>query len=122
MNLFDTIAAVSTPYGKGGIAVLRVSGSEALEISEKVFFPRNGKKLCEIESSKADAEKVYADYLASDGSAEAFAAFNHERIFRLLCRATQRKAAASQKNPFIICSHNPYPFTAPIMTPFTKCF
>ena len=37
--------------------------------AQAYFFP------IEIESSKADAEKVYADYLASDGSAEAFAAF-----------------------------------------------
>jgi len=27
MNQLDTIAAISTPYGKGGIAVLRVSGN-----------------------------------------------------------------------------------------------
>ena len=34
MDLFDTIAAVSTPRGKGGIAVIRISGSEALSVAE----------------------------------------------------------------------------------------
>ena len=33
MNHLDTIAAISTPYGKGGIAVLRVSGSEVIKNS-----------------------------------------------------------------------------------------
>ncbi len=53
MNHLDTIAAISTPYGKGGIAVLRVSGEEALAVAEKVFEPANGKKLSDIESHKA---------------------------------------------------------------------
>lgn len=41
----DTIAAVSTPRGKGGVALLRVSGSRAVEISGRVFEPKNGKPL-----------------------------------------------------------------------------
>ena len=53
MNNLDTIAAISTPYGKGGIAVLRVSGSEAADVAQRVFSPRNGKKLSECASAKA---------------------------------------------------------------------
>ncbi len=33
----DTIAAISTPPGEGGIAVVRISGPDALEVSGKVF-------------------------------------------------------------------------------------
>lgn len=44
-GFFDTIAAVSTPYGKGGIAVIRVSGQEALAVAERVFRPRSGTPL-----------------------------------------------------------------------------
>ncbi len=33
----DTIAAISTPLGEGGIAVIRMSGDEALSIADKVF-------------------------------------------------------------------------------------
>ncbi|MBO7501980.1 MAG: tRNA uridine-5-carboxymethylaminomethyl(34) synthesis GTPase MnmE [Paludibacteraceae bacterium] len=33
----DTIAAVSTPYGVGGIAVVRMSGPQAITIAEKVL-------------------------------------------------------------------------------------
>lgn len=42
---FDTVAAVSTPYGKGGVAVIRLSGEQACRVAERVFFPANGKKL-----------------------------------------------------------------------------
>ncbi len=44
----DTIAAVSTPYGKGGVALLRVSGERAVEIAERVFFPVSGKALGDV--------------------------------------------------------------------------
>ena len=36
MNVNDTIAAISTPTGRGGVALLRVSGDEAVTIAEKV--------------------------------------------------------------------------------------
>src|SRR3954453_15752100 len=35
----DTIAAIATPIGEGGLAVIRVSGSEALTIADKCFRP-----------------------------------------------------------------------------------
>ena len=33
----ETIAAIATPPGEGGIAIIRISGDEALEIADKVF-------------------------------------------------------------------------------------
>ena len=42
---FDTIAAVSTPFGKGGVAVIRLSGEEAFSAVARVFFPVGGKTL-----------------------------------------------------------------------------
>ena len=35
----DTIAAVATPPGMGGIAVVRISGSNARQVADKVFRP-----------------------------------------------------------------------------------
>ena len=40
----STICAISTAPGTGGIAVIRVSGSEAIPFTERVFHPRNSKK------------------------------------------------------------------------------
>ena len=43
----NTICALSTPRGKGGIAVIRVSGEKALEITQKVV--NSSKKITEAE-------------------------------------------------------------------------
>lgn len=45
MNLDDTIAAIATPLGEGGLAVLRISGAEALAVADKVFVPEGKKSL-----------------------------------------------------------------------------
>ena len=34
---FDTIAAISTPLGYGGVGVVRISGDKSLEIINKIF-------------------------------------------------------------------------------------
>lgn len=36
----STICAISTPYGAGGIAVIRVSGEQAIEIVDRIFAGR----------------------------------------------------------------------------------
>lgn len=33
----ETIAAIATPPGEGGVAIIRISGKEAIDIAEKVF-------------------------------------------------------------------------------------
>jgi tRNA modification GTPase len=35
----DTIAAISTPLGEGGIGIIRVSGNESFAIAKKIFRP-----------------------------------------------------------------------------------
>lgn len=35
----STIAAIATPHGVGGVSIIRLSGSSALEIAAKVFLP-----------------------------------------------------------------------------------
>jgi len=39
MLLHDTIAAIATPLGEGGLAVLRLSGAQALSIADQCFVP-----------------------------------------------------------------------------------
>jgi len=36
---FGTIAAISTPIGESGLAVVRVSGGEAIALAGRVFVP-----------------------------------------------------------------------------------
>jgi tRNA modification GTPase len=39
MQFDDTIAAIATPLGEGGLAVIRISGPHALAIADQVFTP-----------------------------------------------------------------------------------
>ena len=52
----DTIAAISTPPGEGAIALIRISGRDAIEIADKIFrgkekpseFPSHAQRLGQI--------------------------------------------------------------------------
>ena len=46
----DTIAAISTAIGVGGIGIIRVSGKEAISIVNKIFRAANKKSLMEVDS------------------------------------------------------------------------
>ena len=38
---FDTITAISTPLGEGAIGIVRLSGTDAVAIANKVFKGKN---------------------------------------------------------------------------------
>ncbi|CAN7760815.1 tRNA uridine-5-carboxymethylaminomethyl(34) synthesis GTPase MnmE [Paenibacillus sp. LjRoot153] len=61
--LNDTIAAISTPLGEGGIAVIRVSGEESVTYVERIF--RSKTKL-----SVADTHTVHYGFIIEPASAE----------------------------------------------------
>jgi tRNA modification GTPase len=66
-----TICAISTPAGQGAIAIIRVSGSEAFEICDKIIKNKDYKKLTAFKShvlvfSKIiDGEKIIDEALVS---------------------------------------------------------
>lgn len=73
MQTYEPIAAISTPYGRGGIAVIRMSGEGCIKLAEKLFCPKSGKKLTEIPHGRA----VYGEILRDgkridDGIANVF--------------------------------------------------
>lgn len=41
----DTIVAISTPVGEGGIGIVRMSGPESLKIADEIFVPCDGKSV-----------------------------------------------------------------------------
>ncbi len=51
----DTIAAISTPIGEGAIAIVRLSGEEAVAITSELF---DGKELKEVESHTIHYGKI----------------------------------------------------------------
>ncbi|GIW48550.1 MAG: tRNA modification GTPase MnmE [Caloramator sp.] len=50
MFLEDTIAAISTPVGEGGIGIVRMSGKDSLSILEKIFKSYKGKNVKDMKS------------------------------------------------------------------------
>ncbi|MCL0066930.1 tRNA uridine-5-carboxymethylaminomethyl(34) synthesis GTPase MnmE [Thermodesulfovibrionales bacterium] len=48
--LDDTIAAISTPIGEGGIGIVRLSGSNSITIADHIFFSPKGKNLKDTKS------------------------------------------------------------------------
>lgn len=59
----DTIAAISTPHGKGGVAVIRISGDDAFSIAERFIFPKSKKSFDEIKANSV----FLADVMSPDG-------------------------------------------------------
>lgn len=45
ITAYDTIAAISTPPGEGGISIVRLSGDEAIQVAQRVF---KGKDLANV--------------------------------------------------------------------------
>lgn len=54
----NTIAAISTAQGEGGIGVIRISGESAIEIADKIFKNINNKKLTDMKGYTAAFGKV----------------------------------------------------------------
>ena len=83
-----TIAAISTPSGKGGVALIRISGNEAVAICESIFTPRGS-----IKPQDMPRVQIYGDILRDnikidDGMATYFPApksYTGEDVIEISC-------------------------------------
>lgn len=92
---FSTIAALSTPHGKGGVAVLRMSGADSLAIAGRIFRPRNGKTIEDF----SPRYQIYGDIFAFDSEKilddglltyfKAPASFTGEDVVEIACHGGQ---------------------------------
>ncbi|EAA0023007.1 tRNA uridine-5-carboxymethylaminomethyl(34) synthesis GTPase MnmE [Listeria monocytogenes] len=57
---FDTIAAISTPPGEGAIAIIRLSGPEAIQIADRIFYAKNS-------LSEAESHTIHYGHIKEDG-------------------------------------------------------
>jgi tRNA modification GTPase len=60
----DTIAAIATPIGEGGLATIRLSGPQAIEIADRVFKPI-GKS--SSKPSQASSHTIHYGYIVRAG-------------------------------------------------------
>ena len=60
----DTIAAIATPIGEGGLAVIRISGAEGLAVADRIFLPvgRNS-----VKPSAAASHTIQFGHIVRDG-------------------------------------------------------
>ena len=63
MKFENTVAALSTPYGRGAIAMIRMTGADAVRIASAAFRAKSGKTLDEIPSAHA----VYGEFIYDGG-------------------------------------------------------
>ncbi len=93
-NIGATVAAVSTPPGKGGVALIRLSGADAFSIADAVFVPRCGKKLSEIPARMQTYGDIYFENMPiDDGMAVRFAAphsYTGENTVEITCHGGAR--------------------------------
>lgn len=60
-NIDTTIAAISTAMSNSGIGIVRMSGSQAVEIADKVYVSKSNKKL-----SKQKTHTIHYGYIADE--------------------------------------------------------
>lgn len=114
MNPRDTIVAIATPLGRGGLGVVRLSGSHSREIAQKIIrFPHSpnwrswGSQLGELtDSSGAAIDQVVVSYF------EAPRSYTAEDVIEISChgapvvlrlcmeRAVQERARIAEPGEF----------------------
>ena len=59
MKEFDTICAIATALGEGGIAIIRISGDKALDITSKIFRPKSNDDIKNMKSYTMKYGHIY---------------------------------------------------------------
>src|SRR5512139_3755254 len=62
--LDDTIAAIATPLGEGGLAVIRISGPEALAVADRCFAPTGSTT---VKPSSAATHTIHFGHVVREG-------------------------------------------------------
>ena len=88
-NFTSVIAAVSTPPGKGGVAIIRISGDGALLIADRVFKPKSEKPFkCAEPRKQIRGDIYYSNEIIDDGMATYFKApfsYTGEETVEIAC-------------------------------------
>ena len=84
----DNIAAISTAPGTGGVAIIRISGSNPQTIADEMFVTSSGKKPSEFEPYKMYVGEIRASDFCDNGICVFFKApksFTGENVIELHC-------------------------------------
>lgn len=102
----STVAAIGTPYGKGGVAMIRISGENAFDVAESIFRPASPERF----SKKLHGTVYYGSFcdegeIFDDGICILFSSprsFTGENVAELYCHGgllvTQKLLSAALKH------------------------
>jgi tRNA modification GTPase len=62
----DTITAIATPAGEGGIGIIRLSGSDSPAVASKIF--RRGRRLKPVDVSALESHRLYYGHIVDPAS------------------------------------------------------
>ncbi len=85
--LDDTICAVATPAGEGGVGIVRVSGSQAFPIASNIVRLRCGKSLMEIKPYQLYLGKFLWEHLKTHGQINHGSAAILDEVLVVIMRA-----------------------------------
>ena len=54
MFIDDTIAAIATAPGEGGIGIIRISGEKSLQVAQSIFKSKSGKMIKDYNARNID--------------------------------------------------------------------
>ncbi|MBQ8308744.1 MAG: tRNA uridine-5-carboxymethylaminomethyl(34) synthesis GTPase MnmE [Clostridia bacterium] len=97
------IAAIATPAGKGGVAIVRISGKSPLDLASKMFEPVGGVKVKDFEPYKMYAGKIDGGTFTDFGLCVYFKApksYTGEDIVEFHCHGGENIARGILKKTF----------------------
>ena len=101
--LEENIAAIATPAGKGGVAIIRISGKNPLSIAEKIFKPVGKKAVCDFEPYRMYPGEIDGGDFSDYGLCVYFkapASYTGEDIVEFQCHGGENIARGILKQTF----------------------
>ena len=99
----ENISAIATPAGKGGVAIIRISGKSPLAIAEKMFSPTGKTRVQEFEPYKMYTGKIDGGSFSDFGLCVYFkapASYTGEDVVEFHCHGGENVARGILKRTF----------------------
>ena len=99
----ENISAIATPAGKGGVAIIRISGKNPLQIAEKMFKPVGKVKVADFEPYRMYPGQIDAGNFCDYGLCVYFkgpASYTGEDIIEFQCHGGESVARGILKQTF----------------------
>lgn len=99
----ENIAAIATPPGKGGVAIVRISGKDPLTVAEKMFFPAGKTPVRNFEPYRLYPGKIDAGTFVDYGLCVYFkapASYTGEDVVEFQCHGGENIARGILKRVF----------------------